>query len=93
MINTAKNTAIKVRDYIKTTKIREYTKPYEKYFGLIALALVIDHFILGGKFAGRFKTIAEGLVKKITDGLDKVIEKLQVDPEDPEVIAEPDMEE
>jgi hypothetical protein len=75
MIETAKTTVAKLHQQIK---------PFEKYIGLVALAMVIDHFLLGNKFSSRFKSVAEGLVDKITGSLDKLIEKLKVDdgPED-----------
>lgn len=68
-----KDKAKKVADELYT-----YIKPYEKWIGLVALAACIDHFLLGNKFMDRFKAIGEGLVKKITSGLDKLIEKLEV---------------
>lgn len=61
--------------------LRNAVKPYEKYIGLLALAAVIDHFLLKDKFASRFKSLAEVLVTRITDGLDKLVERLAVWPE------------
>lgn len=58
------------------TTTRTIIKPYEKYIGLVILAVVIDHFCLDSKFASRFKSLAEAIVDKITGGLDKVIHKL-----------------
>jgi hypothetical protein len=63
--------------------VHKNIKPYGKYIGLIALAAVIDHFMLGGKFRDRFTKMAEGIVAKITDTMDKFIEKLDVDKEEP----------
>lgn len=67
MKETAKNIANSIHNTIK---------PYEKYIGLVALAVAIDHFLLGNKFTSRFIALGEALVQRITDGLDKVINKL-----------------
>lgn len=69
MIETAKETA---------TKIYGYIKPYEKAIGLVALAAAVDHFVLGGKFTDRFRKIAEVVVTKITESLDRLVDKLHV---------------
>jgi hypothetical protein len=88
MIETAETTVAKLQmiETAETTvaKLHQQIKPFEKYIGLVALAMVIDHFLLGNKFSSRFKSIAEGLVDKIAGSLDKLIEKLKVDdgPED-----------
>jgi hypothetical protein len=67
MKETARNIATSIHDTIK---------PYEKYIGLIALAVAIDHFLLGNKFTSRFIALGEALVQRITDGMDSVIAKL-----------------
>jgi len=54
-------------------------KPYEKYIGLAALVLVIDHFLFGGKFSGKLKTVAERVLDKIMEAFDAMLEKLGID--------------
>jgi hypothetical protein len=54
-------------------------KPYEKYIGLAALVLVIDHFMFNGKFGGRLRNIAEQVMDKFLAAFDKMLEKLGID--------------
>lgn len=84
MISAAKNIA---------SSVHETIKPYEKYIGLVALAAVIDHFFLDGKFTSRFKKLAEAVVDKITDGMDSITHRLTdgiIDEVDRDTISEAD---
>ena len=75
-------------------------KPYEKYIGLAALVLVIDHFLFHGKFTCKLKTVAERVMDKILEAFDAMLEKLGIDldeataadlpPAPDEQVAEPD---
>jgi hypothetical protein len=56
--------------------MREYIKPYEKYIGFVAMAFLIDHFLLKGKFAHKFKDLGEALVKKASKILDNFTDKI-----------------
>jgi hypothetical protein len=67
MIDKAKEMAASVHESIK---------PYEKYIGLLALAAALDYFLLDGKFTGKFKDLAEKLVKKTTDTMEGALDKI-----------------
>jgi hypothetical protein len=60
----------------KVDKLYDVIKPYEKYIGLVALAMVIDYFVLGGKFTNKFKKLAESVISKIVGTLDKIIDRI-----------------
>jgi hypothetical protein len=71
-----------------SASIHTTIKPYEKYIGLVVLAVVVDHFFLDSKFASRFSKLAEALVDRVTSTIDRVTNKLtdgiikEVDEED-----------
>ena len=54
-------------------------KPYERYIGLAALVLVIDHFMFKGAFGGRLKKIAEQVMDKFLAAFDNMLDKLGID--------------
>lgn len=60
----------------KSKKTYDMIAPYKKYIGLLALALVLDHFILGGKCLNKFKVLASKFVTTIQDTLETFIDKL-----------------
>lgn len=70
MIESAKKVAMETNEFIK---------PYRKYIGLAAVALVIDHFVLGDKFSDRFKSLASAVVERTTNIFDKLIDKLKIE--------------
>lgn len=71
------------------TQAHESFKPYQKYIGLLALAIVIDHFFLNNACTDKFKDLATTTVNKIHGMLDAFIEKIcgeKVDEEAPEEV-------
>lgn len=51
-------------------------KPYEKYLGLIALAVVIDHFFMGNKYTDKFKELADRGMKKIMGTVEDAVDSI-----------------
>lgn len=51
-------------------------KPYEKYMGLIALAVVIDHFFMGNKYTDKFKSLADKAMKKMINTVEKAVDAI-----------------
>lgn len=49
-------------------------KPYEKYLGLIALAVVIDHFFMGNKYTDKFKSLADRAMKKLIGTIENAVD-------------------
>jgi hypothetical protein len=74
--NTKKEKNMKEKIVAKAQQIRETIRPYDNYLLAVAALIVIDHFLLKGKYRDKILQLVTRLADRCSAMLDKLIDKI-----------------
>ncbi len=73
---TKKEKSMKEKIVAKAQQIRETIRPYDNYLLAVAALIVIDHFLLKGKYRDKIMQLVTRLADRCSAMLDKLIDKI-----------------